>query len=46
MTRAAAYFTDSSKPVLYKVPIGRDGTLGAAQTIPLGGDSHTSPAST
>ena len=38
VTRNAAYFTDSSKPVFYKVPIGRDGTLGAAQTIPLSGD--------
>jgi sugar lactone lactonase YvrE len=34
ITRDAAYFTDSSKPVLYKVPLD----LGAAQTIPLGGD--------
>jgi sugar lactone lactonase YvrE len=34
VTRDAAYFTDSSKPVLYKVPLD----LGAAQTIPLGGD--------
>jgi sugar lactone lactonase YvrE len=38
VTRGGAYFTDSSKPVLYKVPIGRDGALGAAQTIPLSGD--------
>jgi len=38
VTRDAAYFTDSSKPVFYKVPIGRDGALGAAQTIPLSGD--------
>src|SRR3954454_11286980 len=34
VTRDAAYFTDSSKPVLYKIPLD----LGAAQTIPLGGD--------
>jgi sugar lactone lactonase YvrE len=34
VTQDAAYFTDSSKPVLYKVPLD----LGAAQTIPLGGD--------
>jgi sugar lactone lactonase YvrE len=34
VTRDAAYFTDSSKPVIYKVPLD----LGAAQTIPLGGD--------
>jgi sugar lactone lactonase YvrE len=38
VTREAAYFTDSSKPLLYKVPIGPDGTLGAAQTISLSGD--------
>jgi hypothetical protein len=38
VTRDAAYFTDSSKPVLYKVALGRDGSLGAAQTIQLGGD--------
>lgn len=34
VTADAAYFTDSSKPVIYKVPLD----LGAAQTIPLGGD--------
>jgi sugar lactone lactonase YvrE len=34
VTRDAAFFTDSSKPVLYKVPLD----LGAAQTIPLSGD--------
>jgi sugar lactone lactonase YvrE len=38
VTRGGAYFTDSSKPVLYKIPIGSDGSLGAAQTIPLSGD--------
>jgi sugar lactone lactonase YvrE len=38
VTRNAAYFTDSSKPVLYKVPIGKGGRLGDAQTITLGGD--------
>jgi sugar lactone lactonase YvrE len=45
VTRKAAYFTDSSKPVLYKVPIGRGGRLGDAQTIQLGGDySHVAGA--
>jgi sugar lactone lactonase YvrE len=34
VTRDAAYFTDSSKPVIYKVPL----TLGDAQTIQLSGD--------
>jgi sugar lactone lactonase YvrE len=38
VTRNAAYFTDSQKPVLYKIPIGPGGALGEAQTIPLGGD--------
>jgi sugar lactone lactonase YvrE len=38
LTRNAAYFTDSQKPVLYKVPISKGGRLGDAQTIQLGGD--------
>jgi sugar lactone lactonase YvrE len=38
VTRKAAYFTDSQKPVLYKVPIGKAGRLGDAQTIQLSGD--------
>jgi sugar lactone lactonase YvrE len=38
VTHNAAYFTDSMKPVLYKVPIGPGGALGDAQTITLGGD--------
>jgi sugar lactone lactonase YvrE len=38
VTHDAAYFTDSSKPVLYKIPLGPGGSLGAAQTIPLSGD--------
>jgi sugar lactone lactonase YvrE len=38
VTKNAAYFTDSMKPVLYKVPIGPGGALGDAQTINLGGD--------
>jgi sugar lactone lactonase YvrE len=38
VTRSGAYFTDSFNQVLYRVPIGHDGTLGAvAQTIPLTG---------
>ena len=36
VTTKAAYFTDSQKAVLYKVPIGPRGALGAFQTIPLG----------
>jgi sugar lactone lactonase YvrE len=46
VTRDAAYFTDSSNPVLYRLPLGPDGRLPpveAVQTIPLGGDyAHVS----
>jgi sugar lactone lactonase YvrE len=38
VTPSAAYFTDSQKPVLYRVPIGPTGALDDAQTITLGGD--------
>jgi sugar lactone lactonase YvrE len=38
VTPEAAYFTDSRKAVLYKVPIGPGGALGAVQTLPVGGD--------
>lgn len=41
VTKDAAYFTDSSQPVLYRLPLGPGGRLPAAnevQTIPLGGD--------
>jgi sugar lactone lactonase YvrE len=38
VTHDAAYFTDSQKAVLYKVPIGPGGALGEAETIPLSGD--------
>ena len=37
VTRDAAYFTDSSNPVLYVVPIGHRGRLGHARTLPLTG---------
>ncbi|TDD27172.1 superoxide dismutase [Kribbella turkmenica] len=39
--RHAAYFTDSQRPVIYKVPFGRHGKLlgqSAVRTIPLTGD--------
>jgi DNA-binding beta-propeller fold protein YncE len=36
VTKNAAYFTDSRKALLYKVPIGVGGTLGASETIMLG----------
>jgi sugar lactone lactonase YvrE len=38
VTRTAAIFTDSRKAVLYHVPIGPDGALGASHTIPVTGD--------
>ena len=38
VTKRAAWFTDSTRPFLYKVPIGRHGQLGAAQSVPLTGD--------
>jgi sugar lactone lactonase YvrE len=41
VTRDAAYFTDSFAPVLYKIPIGRHGTLGPGATIPLTGPAAT-----
>jgi sugar lactone lactonase YvrE len=38
ITRDGAYFTDSQMQVLYKVPIARDGSLGALETIEISGD--------
>jgi sugar lactone lactonase YvrE len=41
VTRTAAWFTDSFRPVLYKVPLGPGGALSDAadiEEIPLGGD--------
>jgi sugar lactone lactonase YvrE len=38
VTPTGAYFTDSQKPVIYRVPIGPTGSLGNAQTIELRGD--------
>ena len=41
LTPDAAWFTDSLKPVLYKVPLGPGGSLpdqSAVQTVPLSGD--------
>jgi sugar lactone lactonase YvrE len=38
VTRTGAYFTDSQKAVLYRVPIGAGGALGDVQTITLTGD--------
>lgn len=38
VTKDAAYFTDSRKAVLYVVPIGPGGALGAFRTLPVTGD--------
>jgi len=38
VTRDSAWFTDSNRPVLYRIPIGRGGELGAFETVPLGGE--------
>lgn len=41
ITREAAYFTDSQKPVLYRLPLGPGGSLpapGEFEVIPLSGD--------
>ncbi|HEY7847537.1 MAG TPA: superoxide dismutase [Candidatus Limnocylindria bacterium] len=35
VTRRAAYFTDSSQPLLYRVRIGRSGAIGEPETIQL-----------
>jgi len=43
VTRDAAYFTDSSNPVLYVVPIGHRGRLGHARTLPLTGALQDAP---
>jgi sugar lactone lactonase YvrE len=38
VTKDAAWFTDSFRPVLYRLAIAPDGTLGSVTTVPLGGD--------
>jgi outer membrane protein assembly factor BamB len=39
VTRTAAFFTDSNKAVLYKVPLAKDGRASTSfQTLPLTGD--------
>ena len=37
-TKKAVYFTDSQRPVIYKVATSGNGRPGTATTIPLGGD--------
>jgi sugar lactone lactonase YvrE len=46
VTKDAAWFTDSFRPVLYRVPIAPDGTLGShadVEEVPLGGDYVQGP---
>lgn len=46
LSKDAAWFTDSRQPVLYKVPLGRNGKLPAqskVQTVPLTGDYVHNP---
>nr|WP_329114802.1 superoxide dismutase [Streptomyces sp. NBC_01465] len=38
LTPGAAWFTDSYKAQLYRLPLGRRGELGAVTTVPLSGD--------
>jgi sugar lactone lactonase YvrE len=38
VTHDGAYFTDSFRQVLYRLPVGHDGSLGQPQEIPLTGD--------
>lgn len=46
ITRDAAYFTESFAPVIYKVPIARDGTLGPATVITVTGPAGASTPGT
>ena len=46
VTRSAAYFTNSSAPVLYRLPLGQGGSVSPAtpvETIPLSGDYKQVP---
>ena len=44
VTREAAYFTDSRRAVLYRLPLGLDGTpAGTAELLPLTGDFELVP---
>jgi hypothetical protein len=46
ITADAAWFTDSFDDVLYKIPIGRDGTLGPPEAVPSPAATSTPPDST
>jgi sugar lactone lactonase YvrE len=41
VTKRAAYFTDSFRPVLYKIPIRHGGRLGPGQTLSVSGPAAT-----
>ena len=43
VTRDAAWFTDSFRPVLYRLAIAPGGALGAVSTVPLTGDFALEP---
>lgn len=43
VTRSAAWFTDSFSPQLIRVPIARDGTIGAPEPVALAGDWEQVP---
>jgi sugar lactone lactonase YvrE len=43
VTSDAAWFTDSFRPVLYRLAIAPDGTLGSVTAVPLGGDFVQGP---
>jgi sugar lactone lactonase YvrE len=43
LTRRAAYFTDSQVQRLYRVPIGRDGSLGELELVPITGEFQFVP---
>ena len=42
VTRDAAYFTDSQRPALYRLPLANDGTPGTVATVvPIAGGGFT-----
>jgi hypothetical protein len=43
LTKRAAYFTDSQVQRLYRVPIAKDGSLGALELLPITGDFQFVP---
>src|ERR687891_205041 len=43
LTKRAAYFTDSQVQRLYRVPIGKDGSLGALELLPITGEFQFGP---